>query len=122
MRRCIFCGGGPVSREHTTPEWIHHILGPASAVGLWRPHSGGTHWRAPGRSGQGKIKLVCQPCNNGWLSDLEDRAAALMRPLILDISIPLSRESQATVALWCVKTAMVNECVGPRAEWFYTQQ
>ena len=122
MRACIFCGRRPVTPEHAPfPYWIT-VSGHASTAGLWRPNTGPvTRWRATGRSGHAKTKLVCRECNHGWLSTLERQASTIMRPLMADVSFTLSRSDQDLISVWCAKTAMVCDCLKPRARWYYTQ-
>lgn len=70
-----------------------------------------------------KSRCVCGECNNGWMSRLETLVRHVVGPLIQDISIPLSAESQLIVALWCLRMAMVMEFISRSQEpAFYTQR
>jgi hypothetical protein len=58
-----------------------------------------------------KMKCVCAPCNNGWMSDLETESTRVLGALLQDIATPLDAHQQTTLALWSTKTAMVIEAV-----------
>ncbi len=67
-----------------------------------------------------KTREVCEDCNKGWMSDLEEAA----KPIILQlarsakagIAIALSREAARKLAIWAQKTALTYELTsnGPR--------
>jgi hypothetical protein len=117
----MFCGGAGVIREHAIPEWIgrqfksylEQIDVPLEMVAL----RGGRTRQAVFLDAT--VRVVCEQCNNGWLSDLETRVQPILAPMILGFEkrnpsgrtllhhAELGRESQETLALWAVKTALV---------------
>lgn len=54
--------------------------------------------------------VVCETCNNGWMSRLETAAQPLLVSMIQGAeSVILDAENQRTVTAWATKTAMVFE-------------
>lgn len=68
-----------------------------------------------------KTREVCEDCNEGWMSDLEEAVKPtilqLARSAKTGIAIALSREAVRDLALWAQKTALTYELTssGPRA-------
>ncbi len=54
-------------------------------------------------------KVVCEPCNNGWMSDLESQhARPAMRDLIVgDKGITVSQSRANSIAIFAFKTAVI---------------
>lgn len=113
-RSCVFCGGRPVEREHLIPEW----------VGKCFPHRGPYPHTKRAADEQGeqsklysagvfraKARIVCQPCNGGWMSDLENAVRPLLRWMMLTgQSCALGADDQRVLARWSLKTLMVLQC------------
>ena len=109
MRVCIFCPNRASTKEDAWPLWLMRLLfGGASGTieGERSSHPVGP-WRAvrPGL----KVKVVCARCNNGWMSELENRVKPIVETLCREESAALSAADQETLAVWSVKTAMVFE-------------
>lgn len=114
-RKCLFCDEnliGNRSNEHVLAIWLQRALdieekklSPThldSKTG--KPKSTRTH--SVGNLVEGR---VCRTCNNGWMSDLENKARDILLPLI-DVDrevISLSQEERFTLARWVSKTAFV---------------
>lgn len=64
----------------------------------------------PGRSIDQKLRVVCSPCNNGWMSVLQNNAKPMLLP-VLDGSASASSlfEHRATIARWCAMSSVVFE-------------
>ncbi len=57
---------------------------------------------------------MCRSCNNGWISRLENEAKPLHRPMLTtNLSMELSESSQAILAKWAIKTAMMVQYLMP---------
>jgi hypothetical protein len=52
------------------------------------------------------VKLVCERCNNEWMSGLQTRAKPLLLPLILGQKAVLGRDAQRLIAAWCAMSVM----------------
>lgn len=81
---CVICqSAGKLSREHALPSWLdgeitrpegniaHRYEGPPESGILrqWQAH----HLDV-------KVKAVCEPCNNGRMSQLETAAGPILTP------------------------------------------
>ncbi len=62
-----------------------------------------------------RAKVVCLPCNNGWMNDLETAARPFLKEMIAGGGVALDVDSQRTVATWAAKTAMCVERTFPSA-------
>lgn len=60
-----------------------------------------------------KLKIVCHPCNNGWMSQLQIRAKPWLLPLVLGQWSDLSVEAQAALAAWATMFTIIAEYVDP---------
>ncbi|SDG27200.1 hypothetical protein [Pseudonocardia oroxyli] len=120
---CVFCGTRPAdSKEHTWGKWTQQVL-PDPTEQLSHTHmttsfptlvDGRTVQVAEFRRQNGAIRahrqrIVCSPCNNGWMSALETSAKTILKPMMFGEPRALSPSDQASLALWADKTAMVNE-------------
>jgi hypothetical protein len=57
-------------------------------------------------------RVVCAPCNNGWMSDLQSQAKPLLLPFIAGRSGTLSIRQQHMIAAWTIMTFIVLEYIG----------
>jgi hypothetical protein len=122
MRTCIFCDSPVNSKEDAWPLWLIRRLGNSEKgiVEGQRGRQAPRSWRAgkyPLRTGN-----VCKNCNNGWMSDLENRVRPIMERFFLDQKVSLDQHDQATLAIWTCKNAMVYETLRHKSAWFFTSQ
>jgi hypothetical protein len=118
-RSCIFCGGRPLTTEHTIPVWLAKLLNALEPEG---PKNRATQWEEGGLTEFERsfgaslpsitVKAVCRPCNTGWMSKLERRAQPIMAPMIRGETVRLTGTEQLEVAAWAAKTFMVSEFHG----------
>jgi hypothetical protein len=120
MRSCIFCAEVVNSKEDAWPLWLAKHLG-NDKTGIIEGQRGKlklNNWRA------GKYPLrigcVCQKCNNGWMSDLENRAKPIIERFFLENLVALARSDQTTLATWICKSAMVYEALRFESHCFFT--
>jgi hypothetical protein len=107
-KRCLFCENYANSKEDTFPLWLLEVIGKCddmvkNIVGLPTKIQKG--------SAVLRIRTVCDTCNNGWMSQLEQDTIPILKPLLLDLSIPLSLEEQLVLAAWVMKTGMVLDSI-----------
>jgi hypothetical protein len=121
-RICVFCGGaGPLSREHVVPQWISrlladdveiiHFIGEKRLVASTFTHT---------------VSMVCQSCNNGWMSRLEEVVKPILTQAIFEprsVAL-LSPITQVNIATWIYKTALMwdrcaatHQSVMPQADY-----
>lgn len=55
------------------------------------------------------VGVVCEACNNTWMSDLESRAKAYLEPMLDGYGRLLHEGGQRTLATWALKTSMMVE-------------
>ena len=123
--KCIFCEGFRLSREHVFGEWLKeffprdktttHTMGTftwSDEIITRGPSK--TSQNKPGHTGTRKVRVVCQTCNNGWLSVLEDQTKPVLTPLITGKHANLTPEAQTILATWASKTVMTAEYVQPK--------
>jgi hypothetical protein len=103
--KCIFCGGGGLTKEHVWSAWLHHLLPSA-------PY----HFRAgrqkPIRQGSAKtikLRVVCRSCNNGWMSRLDENVKPILTPLVCGQALVIDSQSQAILAAWVAMKVMIIE-------------
>ena len=97
---CAFCGRtGKLTGEHVLGDWLSRIgldLDPvAHATGPLNRMGREVGVTPPFRR---TVRDVCGPCNNGWMSQLEDVARRTLAPLILGEPGRLAREDQGAIA------------------------
>ena len=121
--KCIFCKEWGVSKEHVFPDWLQQLLpkGPNDThqhgTVIWALDTNGIPIRVPtirrrqGQASSKKVRTVCENCNNGWLSALEERTKPLLRRMVCGKPHRLNDLDQRMLATWVAKTAMVAEGV-----------
>jgi hypothetical protein len=60
------------------------------------------------------VKDVCEPCNTGWMHDIEDAMKGVTEHLLLGGRRELHAGGQATIAAWAVLKLLVMSRVMPR--------
>ncbi len=124
-RICIFCGvEGKISKEHVFGLWLKDLFPRdehtkrKSIYTAWLDESG-SHTPAEkkdqlqGHVGSKQLRVVCQRCNNIWLSQLETRIRPILVPLITGEHRNLIESEQALLATWSTRIAMVAEHFRP---------
>lgn len=123
QRRCVFCDGTPVSKEHIFPAWMrnyipektfqaHHYQYAYSADNFTgqpkRVEQKGKLER-PGDRRSRTLRVACIPCNSGWMSKMQNNAKPLLLPFIRGEWPPLTMHEQQIIASWAAMTTMVRE-------------
>ena len=119
VRQCLFCANNANSKEHAWPMWILKMRKDKNWGPIRRFKEGSPVEITA--SAQVKIKAVCQPCNNGWMSRLETENKSLIGGLLNDLSLWLDTSQQTSLALWTTKTAMILDAVTKDRNRFYTR-
>jgi len=117
-----------MSKEHAWPQWLGDgvEVEPTQTTrklgfGRTAPHAYSEAptivTTKPGSALTTRIREVCVPCNEGWMSQLEQDVKPLLRRLWAT-SYPLgvttfTADETALVARWAVKTAWVRERAQP---------
>jgi len=121
QRQCLFCSNAADSREHAWPQWLIEIFSSDEHVEVCaeRLGEGLRAWRS--RRPELVVKHLCERCNNGWMSNVENAVIGEIKPLLRGASTKLSTDGQHLVSVWALKTAMVLEALGPSSGHVYTQ-
>lgn len=119
-RKCVFCEvNNANSREHFYSEWMHELL-PLGPEGKYSGETIDEHPKTrivskhdkrtkPGELYTKKLKVVCQACNNEWMSRIDEAAKPLLTPIIKGEAVTLDRPSLEAVARWATLKAIVSE-------------
>lgn len=115
--RCIFCGDLAIlTSEHVWGEWIKDY------VGLTMNKHGAAHVFVP-RPGEPdppaisqkagdpimtQVENVCEKCNTGFLSQLQNRAKPFLLPLFEGVSSRLDDGAQSIIASWVAMATMTS--------------
>jgi hypothetical protein len=112
MKECAFCPDtANLTGEHIFSDWMNDLL-PGRWDGTFTSADGSAkNWSSVGLDL--KAKVVCDRCNNGWMSDLEGQhAQPILTPLIEGKSrIPISQSAARSIAVFAFKTAVIIDHV-----------
>jgi hypothetical protein len=83
--KCIFCDNFADSKEHIWAEWMLPHL-PKKGVSshevysevIFSKHSAVTITKRSGEPQSGRLCIVCEDCNTGWMSDLQKAAKPIL--------------------------------------------
>lgn len=100
--------------EHIFSAWIGRLFGNVLYQFTTLDKKGIYH-RSASRGLNQKAYVVCKECNNGWMSDLEERQAKpTMEGMILHASpVSLLPNGISAIAAFAFKTAVVADCNRP---------
>jgi hypothetical protein len=116
--RCIFCGGRGLTKEHIWPKWLRGVLDPSIATprhfystsGFGRRRS---FMHRTGNIESRSLRIVCERCNTGWMSRLQNNAKNRVLPLILGQHISLTEADHKILAAWSMMFTMIIEFLDP---------
>jgi hypothetical protein len=111
---CIFCGQDRKrSREDVFARWMHPLfplLGETEYMRSLVTHSSSEEHRRPASKAIDVIvRDVCEPCNNGWMCQLEEQVKPILAPMLLDQPRSLTAPEQHLLATWATKTALTMQ-------------
>lgn len=120
--KCIFCGGGNLSKEHIWPNWLKPYIPrnprPTSAHGMSLGAYGPDGYYSARRTGKldrpgdiqsQRLRVVCQSCNSGWMSIIQKAAKPILIPFLDGYWPDIPRQHQSTLATWATMFTMVLE-------------
>ena len=97
--------------EHLWPSWVNRVFRAAGMAPKRYKFSTMVGDRVTVRRKQAisyKQPVVCQKCNNGWMSQLERHAARILQGAVCrSTPLLLSDRDRQQLALWAVKNAVV---------------
>lgn len=108
-RYCIFCGATADSREHLLPEWLQQVF-PSKELAIYHRTVGGEKKTWETKRFSQTAKVVCESCNHGWMSRLENEAKPILTPAIARVEpCAFDLRSQWIAAQWAAKTCFVMQ-------------
>jgi hypothetical protein len=119
-KRCIFCDlPKKMSREHIWGRWLRSYV----SANMNKHHLHATRILAPNvpnvselriRAGdpiRSNVRVVCEDCNNTWLSRIQEQAKPILIPLIQGRTTSLGITAQSKLAAWCTMATMTAEFI-----------
>src|SRR5437879_1748598 len=115
MRTCVFCGrdlAGVASREHVFQHWLLNGLEirEKEIPQTHFPRKDGSALSTRKQTLNGLVAgRICEPCNTGWMSNLESAAKPLLLKLCSNdtLAIRCEQPDKLLLARWAMKTAIV---------------
>jgi hypothetical protein len=135
--QCIFCGGSGLTAEHLFPDWLKKFecfkRGPHDkhtyVVVQRKPIFKEATMTRHGHSGSRKLRRLCNTCNNGWVSQMDNAVKPFLPSLFQGEWSTVNEAEQAILAKWLTKITMVGDTIGlldrpayipaPQRKWFY---
>lgn len=118
VKKCLFCENPADSKEHVLPRWILRRVSSETEgnfpvrVARYQEREGHTDEREL-ISSRFEARIVCVPCNTGWMSRLESDVARILMPLtgkpfpkLVSLHFDQLRDHRQILALWMTKTAV----------------
>jgi len=111
VRKCAFCGGkAKLSGEHLWSAWIRNLFPDEEKFVFRRQFADAPiakWWES--KNLDPTAKVVCEPCNNEWMSELEnDHAKPALTPMIVSASSQTLTPSKASsIASFMFKQAVI---------------
>ena len=113
MGKVIGCGFCPqianITGEHLWADWFGRELGIKDfMISRREPDGGSKYWRK--KELNEKTNVVCKTCNNGWMSDLENAAKAVISDMVFRCSpTVLQPRDLEVIAAHTLKSAIVAD-------------
>lgn len=102
-KQCLFCPNRADSAEDIWSSWILEDTKPSQPVQI----TIGKGLKKMADNPAVRIKAVCRPCNNGWMSKIEVENMPHMHAMINDQQTVLTPMQQKSLTRWAVLKAMV---------------
>lgn len=113
MKECAFCfQPAKLSGEHVYSDWMNEVL-PGGWESRFTKSADSSSASRYSAELDWKVKVVCEACNNGWMSDIEAKhAKPVMAPLIAgNIGISITQANAQSIAIFAFKTAVIMDLV-----------
>lgn len=132
MPTCAFCNEtATMSGEHVWSAWVGELFGEGPGRYTFKRFGDGGHqqrgpliaeWKA--NEINLKANVVCEPCNNRWMSDVEnDHAKPTLRDMVLSSNpvslLPLGVKS---IANYCFLKAVIADRMNTKRQPFFSRR
>ncbi|MBB5985295.1 hypothetical protein HNP60_001269 [Sphingobium sp. B1D3A] len=113
---CSFCGNGTATKEHIWPRWAAQLL-PDDASHYRTAFAGKalsptellSHKEAQGGVKTITIRTVCQKCNGGWMSQLEEAVRPWLEPMLKHEDVTITDIGKRLLAQYFTMKAMTAD-------------
>ena len=112
MQQCAFClNEADLTGEHIWSDWMNRVLPPSGPFQVTSTKGTGEPICYRAHTLNMKLRVVCEKCNNGWMSELESyRAIPAMKDLILsDKGVLLTSQRLESIAIFAFKCAVIAD-------------
>jgi hypothetical protein len=122
-RECAFCPStAKLTAEHITSEWLGEAFPGEKIFKLTDRFGLQQEWTDFGLDA--KARVVCQPCNNGWMSRVEAKYGKpdLLPLMSGDIHAPFSTKEAHSLAIWAFLKCVVLDRSQRHREPFFSRR
>jgi hypothetical protein len=104
-----------MSGEHIWSDWMNALFPGKKLFRRWDQNRQLMHSRS-GEALDWKAKVVCEPCNNTWMSNIESQHAmpAMSELIIGKTNVPISQSRASSIALFAFKSAVILDMLNRR--------
>lgn len=108
---CIFCESEDLSAEHFVADWVlrafHRSRDTSNAIG--GRFVGASELRIESGKPVSTAAVVCRHCNNTWMSQLDEAASRILKPVVRgeQDTLELGSADQSVIAAWAFKSVLV---------------
>jgi hypothetical protein len=122
VKECAFCPADARDGEHVWSAWIGNLFN-STGYNFHRfdmSMGGMRNWRTP--TLDEKTKVVCKTCNNGWMSELEEKSRIAFSGMIRDgAEVCLLSRGIALLAAFAFKCAVIADHADNRGGPFFSR-
>src|SRR5713226_119049 len=120
-KECAFCPEtAKLSAEHLWSDWMNALF-PGRKRFTSKNDKGEIVVDRLSRRLDWTARVVCQPCNNTWMSEIESNAKSAMSNFIRGMTGPISQSSADSIALFAFKSAVNFDHVRRDRKPFFTR-
>jgi len=116
-KQCLFCPRAVDSAEHVWSDWILEDLKPVQPIHITIGKTMSKWVDNP----EVRVRCVCQKCNNGWMSDIENENKPHMLAMMNDKPTVLQPKQEKLLTRWAILKAMVIDGSSKRRTPFYSE-
>jgi hypothetical protein len=113
--RCIFCRGIGLSKEHIWADWLKRYIPKdmtnysSLSATVHETYAEFRHKKHGGDLRSRTLRVVCKSCNNGWMSQLQQRTKPYLLPLTSGDVTAFDARAQEILSAWVATFVMVAE-------------
>lgn len=110
---CIFCGATnrELTKEHAWSDWLVDVFREFKASTYYRDTGSMESWVT--KSFTATVRVVCEQCNNTWMSEIDNAAKPLLIPMVRPgAPLGLNSYQQRDVARWAFLRAIILQYTG----------